>query len=145
MTEEEYNDISAAIDKTMIRVANDNTLPKKAAIGAFGILGGLQLFIKDYYEKHTSYTPKGLDEAGQTFRWRNIDEEKPRRGEGCACITVTVDGHIKYSNFEEGPWYWRDSEGFRGYNNYGDKEYHTCSHWMPWDEFFGVLERQFKR
>ena len=136
MTKEEYNDISAAIDRIITRVANDDTLPKKAAIGAFGVLSGFQLFIKEYYEKHTT----------ETFpRWRDIDVEKPKRGEGCACITVTGNGHIQYSNFEGGPWYWDDSEGFRGYNNNGDKEYHTCSHWMPWDKFFGALERLFKR
>jgi len=92
--------------------------------------------------------------AEQSFpRWRNIDEEKPKQGEDCACISVTVNGHIKYSNFEEGPWSWDDkvdsdwlgtTEAFVGYNFYGDKEYHTCSYWMPWDEFWGSLERQFK-
>ena len=67
MSKEEYNDISAAFDRSMTRVANDDTLPKKAAIGAFGVLAGLQLFIKEYYEKHTTDTPKGLNEAFRSF------------------------------------------------------------------------------
>ena len=63
MTREEYNDISAALDRIMKRVADDETLPQKAAIGAVGVLGGFQLFIKEYYEKHSTATPQGLDEA----------------------------------------------------------------------------------
>ena len=62
MTREEYNDISTALDRIMKRVADDETLPKKAAIGAVGVLGGFQLFIKEYYEKHTTATPQGLGE-----------------------------------------------------------------------------------
>ena len=65
MTREEYNDISSALDRTMKRVADDETLPKNAAIGAFGVLGGFQLFIKEYYEKHATSTPQGLDEAAE--------------------------------------------------------------------------------
>lgn len=93
--------------------------------------------------------------AGQFFpRWRNINEDKPKQGEGCACIIVTVNGRIKYSNFEDGPWFWSEkiddellgeTEAFIGHNFYGDKEYHTCSHWMPWDEFMGALERMLKK
>ena len=93
--------------------------------------------------------------AGQAFpRWRHIGKEKPKQGECCACIIVTVDGRIKYSNFEDGPWYWSENiddellgetEAFIGHNFYGDKEYHTCSYWMPWDEFMGALERMLKK
>lgn len=93
--------------------------------------------------------------AEQFFpRWRNINEDKPKQGEGCACIIVTVNGRIKYSNFEDGPWFWSEkiddellgeTEAFIGHNFYGDKEYHTCSHWMPWDEFMGALERMLKK
>ena len=67
MTREEYNDISAALDRIMKRVADDETLPQKAAIGAVGVLGGFQLFIKEYYEKHSTATPQGLDEAADEY------------------------------------------------------------------------------
>ena len=71
MTREEYNDISAALDRIMKRVADDETLPQKAAIGAFGVLGGFQLFIKEYYEKHSTATPQGLDEAAEEWVGNN--------------------------------------------------------------------------
>ena len=79
MTKEEYNDISAALDRIMKRVADDETRPKKAAIGAVGVLGGFQLFIKEYYEKHSTATLKGLDEAAEeqakSFGYMSFDYE----------------------------------------------------------------------
>lgn len=92
--------------------------------------------------------------AGQSFpRWRNIDEEKPKQGEACACIIVTIHGHIKFSNFEDGPWWWDSEAKYISTDNekgcfiewgYGEEETHICSYWMPWDELFAVLEKQFK-
>ena len=90
--------------------------------------------------------------AGQGFpNWRDIEKTKPRQGEPCACVTVTYNGRIKYNNFENGPWYWSDKADFLsekgafvGTNDWGDKETHLCSYWMPWDELFAVLEKQLK-
>ena len=86
--------------------------------------------------------------------WRHIDKEKPKQGQDCACVSVTYDGDIKYNNFADGPWYW-DAKGhyiddddepgvFVGSNDWGDRETHTCSYWMPWEELFDTLEKPLK-
>lgn len=87
--------------------------------------------------------------------WRHIDDEKPKQGQYCACVSVTYDGDIKYHNFEDGPWWW-DANGklfddddeepgvFVGHDDWGSREPHTCSYWMPWDELFDMLEKPFK-
>ena len=98
---------------------------------------------------------ESLEQEPPFPNWRDINKEKPKSGQNCACITVTVNDEIKYNNFECGPWWW-DADGhyafgkndepgvFVGSNDWGDRETHSCSYWMPWEELFDTLEKPLK-
>ena len=97
MTREEYNDISAALDRIMKRVADDETLPQKAAIGAFGVLGGFQLFIKEYYEKHSTATPQGLDKAAEEYARQYTENDNGNGGDDWEDdIRITFEAGAKW-------------------------------------------------
>ena len=97
MTREEYNDISAALDRIMKRVADEETLPQKAAIGAFGVLGGFQLFIKEYYEKHSTATPQGLDEAAEEYARQYTENDNGNGGDDWEDdIRITFEAGAKW-------------------------------------------------
>jgi hypothetical protein len=72
------------------------------------------------------------------LKWTSSDI-LPEKGVELACIITRTDGTIKYTNFEDGP-YWYDGKKFCGRNEWGDKTTHIVSYWMPWDDLFDFLE-----
>lgn len=60
MTQKDHRELSAALDRITKSIANDESLPKKAAIGAVGTLAGFRLFLDEYYAKCRLKTLKSL-------------------------------------------------------------------------------------
>lgn len=52
MTKEEYNDLSNAIDRIIKHTANDDNIPRQAALCVVGAMAGFKMFFDEYYENH---------------------------------------------------------------------------------------------
>jgi len=72
------------------------------------------------------------------LKWISADI-RPGTGLALACIITRTDGTIKYDNFGDGPYWWNGYE-FVGQNDWGDEEIHSVDYWMPWADFWEMLE-----
>ena len=84
------------------------------------------------------------------YKWTHSDI-RPKENKPLACISVRVDGGIKYTNFgdnDSGPYYYRPNkevpEWLKHYHEgYFDNEGQpvSFSYWMYWDDFWEMLEQ----